>query len=339
MTNEKTISEFAEGDAIEGFYALRDANLSTTAAGKPYIRLVVADKTGTVPGNVWDATPELFRSLTVNGVVKIRATVETYRGALQIRVSKIRTAAEGEADPQQLLPVTPADLEALERDLDALLASVFDPDYARLLRAFFDDPAFRKGFFHAPAAKENHHAYLGGLAEHTLSLCRIAEAFCQATTTPLNRDLLLAGTLLHDVGKIEELGTGASIEYTDRGKLLGHLIIGTIWVEERAAGLADFPAEKKHLVQHLILSHHGRFEYGSPVLPKTPEALALHHIDNLDAKTVAARRLIDGDAGGASNWTARSWMLETQLYKGPGMEVPVDPSDEGTGSVAQPGLF
>lgn len=338
MTSETCIGDFAEGDTIEGFYALRDANLGTTTGGKPYIRLVVADKTGTVPGNVWDATPELFRSLTVNGVVKIRATVETYRGALQLRVGKIRPAAEGEADPQQLLPVTPADRDALRQDLEALLASVTDPDYAALLGAFFGDPGFRDSFFHAPAAKENHHAYLGGLAEHTLSLCRIADAFCQATTTPLNRDLLIAGTLLHDVGKIEELGTGASIEYTDRGKLLGHLIFGTIWVEERVAGLPGFPAEKKHLVQHMILSHHGRFEYGSPVLPKTPEALALHHIDNLDAKTVAARRLIDAEAGGSSNWTARSWMLETQLYKGPGADGSAERTDGGT-TPAQAGLF
>lgn len=332
------IQDFKEGDSVEGFYAVQDANLLTTASGKPYIRFRFGDASGTIQGNMWDADAEIFNSFAVGDVVKIRAGVETYRGSPQLKITALRPAHDSEYDPAQFVPVTPADTDALRQELAAMVDSVGDPDYQALLRAFFQDEELLERFCRAPAAKSNHHAYLGGLLEHTISIARLCRAFVETSSTPMDRDLLMAGALLHDIGKIEELGIGTAIDYTDKGSLVGHLMLGTLMVERRAAAIPDFPEIKKLLVMHLILSHHGRYEYGSPVLPAVPEALALHHVDNLDAKTVAARRLIDEDAENDRAWTERSWMLETRLFKGaigvqspspvPARSSPAQASDE-----------
>lgn len=308
------IASLSEGDTIESFYAVREAALHMTGTGKPYIRLSVADASGSITGNMWDAGKELFSTFSAGSVVKLQAQVETYRGAPQLKIFRLRAATLEEADPSAFVATTKADIAELRRQLAEAVASLRDPDYAQIARAFFDDPQILEKFCRSPAAKENHHAYIGGLLEHTVSLARYADLFAQTSPARLNRDLLLCGTLLHDIGKIEELSVGAVIDYTDKGSLLGHLIIGAMMVEERCKNMSELLEIKKELVQHLILSHHGKFEYGSPVLPKTPEALALHHIDNLDAKTVAARRLIDEDET-QGGWTQRSWMLETKLYK------------------------
>lgn len=320
MPDTPRIQEISEGERIDSFFAVQDASLLTTAAGKPYIRLTLMDATGKVQANMWDGNEDIYASFTVGDVIKVRAQVETYRGSIQLKISNLRPALDSEVDLAAFVPTTNADVDALDQELDRLIASVTDGDYNTLLHTFFDDSEVRTAFVRSPAAKENHHGYVGGLLEHTVNLTRIAEVFCATTTTPLDRDLLLTGALLHDIGKIRELSVHTAIEYTDEGKLVGHLVIGALMVAERAAGIKNFPEDKKWLVQHLVLSHHGLREYGSPVLPATPEALALHHIDNLDAKTVAAVRLIDADTNERSRWTARSWMLDTALYKGSGEE-------------------
>ncbi len=310
------ISGLSEGEFVEDYYAVKEASLNMTSSGKPYIRLTLSDATGSISANMWDGSKELFSTFSAGSVVKVQALVETYRGALQLKVNRLRKAENDEADSADFLPSTTADINELKDELRRFLDSITDPDYSALLNAFFDDPEIYNKFCTSPAATGNHHAYIGGLLEHTVSLARYADVFCKNSPARLNRDLLLAGVFLHDIGKIEELEAGAVIRYTDRGGLLGHLIIGAMMVEQRAEALPNIDETKKMLLQHMILSHHGRYEYGSPVLPKIPEALALHHIDNLDAKTVAARRVIDEDETD-DNWTARNWMFETKLFKTP----------------------
>ncbi|MBP5233033.1 MAG: HD domain-containing protein, partial [Planctomycetes bacterium] len=224
-------------------------------------------------------------------------------------------AAPDEVAPELLLPASRLPLDAMERELDGHLAAVADPDYAALLHEFFDDPEFRRAFVRAPAAKSNHHAWVGGLLEHTVTMARYARAFLDEANVTLDASLLMTGVILHDAGKVHELSLGAAIEYSDRGRLLGHITIGVGMVAERAARLPGFPPEKTWLLQHLILSHHGRQEYGSPVLPAVPEALVLHHLDNLDAKSVAAAGVLESDPT-PGHWTARSFMLDTCLYRG-----------------------
>jgi 3'-5' exoribonuclease len=199
--------------------------------------------------------------------------------------------------------------------LQQAIESMEDADYRALLHAVFDDAETLEAFRRAPAARNNHHAYVGGLLEHTVSILQAADRYV-GLGAGLRRDLLIAGVLLHDIGKIHELRAGVSIEYTDEGSLLGHLTMGVILIEDRLRGIPDFPREKRNLIYHLILSHHGRYEYGSPVLPAIPEAFALHHLDNLDAKVFAAQKAIREDTHVETNWTDRSWMLETRLYKG-----------------------
>lgn len=311
--NNPLLSQLREGDNFEGFYVVRESSLNTAVNGKMYIRLSLSDASATVGANVWDANPELFQQCSPGSVVKIQATSEIYRGRQQVRVNRFRQAHESEFTIDRFLPTTSKDIDAMRSELLALVESIQDSDYRALAEAFFGDKKILDDFSRWPAAREVHHAWLGGLIEHTLSLARMSEAF--SADARINRDLLLLGALLHDIGKIHELAVGLSFEYSDRGKLLGHLYIGAEMAALKAGEIPNFPAAKLNLVQHLILSHHGRYEYGSPVLPKIPEAFALHHLDNLDAKVVTANRLIDAIADPEKQWTDFSRLLETQLFR------------------------
>ena len=195
------------------------------------------------------------------------------------------------------------------------LEIIGDGPLRALLENFFGDAEFREKFAAAPAAMRNHHAYLGGLLEHTVSVARLAESLL-AQRPELDADLLRAGVLLHDAGKVEELAAGAALHYTDAGYLLGHVALGALMVECRAARVKDFPGRTRLLLLHLLLSHHGRREFGSPVLPATAEALALHHLDNLDAKVNAAAHFSESAPGDRENWTEYIKMFEGRLYTG-----------------------
>lgn len=307
-----TLASLEDGDVFEGFYVVRESSFQTAVNGKNYIRMTLADASGSVLANVWDANRELFNLCPAGSVVKVQGVAETYKGKPQARVNRFRPAHESEVDLDSFMPVSSRDLDEMGRSLRSLVDSVADRDYGRLLGAFFADADLWRRFARSPAARDLHHAFLGGLLEHTLNVAAMAAAF--ATDGRVDRDLLLVGALLHDIGKVEELEAKFTIEYTNRGKLLGHLFIGAEMAAERAAGLGDFPAEKLDLVQHLILSHHGRYEYGSPVLPKIPEAFALHHLDNLDAKVETASKLIGLVTDPEKQWTDYSRALETQLF-------------------------
>lgn len=307
-----------DGDVFEGFYVVRESSFQTAVNGKNYIRMTLADASAAVPANIWDANRDLFNLCPAGSIAKILGTAESYKGKQQIRVGRFRPAHESEVDTDRFLPRTAFDIDAMRNETLALAESLRDADYRTLALAFFGDTALMDAFARSPAARDLHHARIGGLMEHTLVIARMAEAFSAGTGAKVDRDLLLLGSLLHDIGKIEELEAVFSIDYTDRGKLLGHLYIGAQMASERAAGIPGFPPEKLLLVQHLILSHHGKYEYGSPVLPKIPEAFALHHLDNLDAKVETADRLIGAIGDPEKNWTDFSRALETQLYRKPG---------------------
>ncbi|MHC4883952.1 MAG: 3'-5' exoribonuclease YhaM family protein [Planctomycetota bacterium] len=309
------INELSEGDHIEGFYALCSATLRDTRAGSQFIRLQLGDSTGTISANLWDANDALFQEYTGADIVKVRAIVESYQGSKQFKIIKIRPADRSECDLSELIQETPFDRTELLTEVHQLVNAMTDPDYKALINLFLDDPEVVEGFTTAPAAKENHHAYLGGLLEHTASMMRLCDQYAR-NNSHLRRDLLLCGAFFHDLGKMEEMKIGTSIEYTTEGMLIGHLVQGVMMIEDRLTAIPDFPRDKRNLVFHLVLSHHGKREYGSPILPAIPEALALHQIDNLDAKVFAANRIIDNDTNTTSEWTERSWMLETKLFKG-----------------------
>lgn len=306
------LASLHDGDSFEGFYVVKESSFQTAVNGKNYIRMTISDASASVQANVWDANRELFNLCPSGSVVKILGMAENYKGKSQVRIGRFRPAHESEVDMDQFLPKSSRDPDEMKTQFFTLIDSISDSDYQALAKAFFDDPDVWKRFARSPAARDLHHAFVGGLLEHTLNIASMASAF--SSDGRVNRDLLVLGSLLHDVGKIEELEAGVTIDYTDRGKLLGHLFIGAEMVAERAAGLPKFPVKKMQLVQHLILSHHGRYEFGSPVLPKIPEAFALHHLDNLDAKVETANKLIAAVTDSEKEWTDYSRALETQLY-------------------------
>lgn len=306
------LAELRDGDSFEGFYVVKESSFQTAVNGKNYIRMTIADASGSLQANIWDANRELFNLCPSGSVVKILGAAETYKGKSQVRIGRFRPAHESEVDLDQFLPKSSRDPEEMKSQFFSLVDSITDSDYHRLADAFFGDAALWDRFARSPAARDLHHAFLGGLLEHTLNIGVMARAF--AAGGRIDGDLLLIGSLLHDIGKIEELEAKFTIDYTNRGKLLGHLFIGAGMAAERAGRLPEFPAEKLLLVQHMILSHHGKYEFGSPVLPKIPEAFALHHLDNLDAKVETANKLIGAVTDPEKEWTDFSRALETQLY-------------------------
>lgn len=312
MSNPQ-LGRLNDGDAFEGFYVVKESSFQTAVNGKNYIRMTISDSSTSLSANIWDANRELYSLCPSGSIVKIQGVAESYKGKPQVRIGRFRPAHESEVSLDQFLPCTKYDMEAMRGELLDLVESIKDADYRRLGQAIFGDRDIQDRFVRSPAARDLHHAFLGGLLEHTLNIARMAEAF--SARARVDRDLLLLGALLHDVGKIEELSAKFAIDYTDRGKLLGHLFIGAQMAAEKAAELEKFPTEKLHLIQHLLLSHHGKYEYGSPVLPKIPEAFALHHLDNLDAKVETSNRLLDAIVDPEKNWTDFSRALETQLYR------------------------
>jgi 3'-5' exoribonuclease len=314
ISDQKKLRDYAAGEDISGFFALRECSLATAKNGKPYLRLTVGDAESSLDGNMWDIMPKLATTLVAGAVVKIAGGVETYRDKLQLRVEKLRIAGAEEFKPEDFLRHSNCVIADLEKELDDAIGAVGDPDYQQLLQNFFGDAAFRQQFRRAPAAKSNHHAWLGGLLEHTVEMLRYGRVLLAQMPHRLNADLLLTGIILHDVGKIDEFAIGATIEYSDVGRLIGHIVIGAMMVAERSA--PTMPPLKKQLLQHLLLSHHGQLEFGSPVLPLLPEAFALHHLDNLDAKIIATTNWITEDQT-PGNWTMKSYMFNASLFKIP----------------------
>jgi len=305
------LGSLTAGRSFRGTYALRRAEVRKTRAGKAYLDVELADATGAVQGKLWNAPADAAELVKLTHV-EVEGRTETYRDKLQVNLDVLRPA-RGPIDPLRFLPRTPHDIRALFRRLGEIHQSIRSPHIRALIRSFLADEGFRRRFLRAPAAVSHHHAYLGGLLEHIVSLsetcCRLAEVY-----PILDRDLLLAGAFFHDLGKVEELEARTALEYTDRGRLIGHIVTGTIWVDERARTIPGFPRTVLDRLKHMILSHHGTREWGSPVQPLTAEAIALHYADNLDAKMWAFQRLMESEGGG--HWTEYSSTFRARMFRG-----------------------
>ena len=290
------IGDLKPGDRVDGFFALRKLERREHQGGER-LALELGDAGGRIDGVMWDGYETVIDELAVGGIVKVRGQVGTFRDRLQIRVDKIRIAVDGEADPSDFVPRAPVDPETLARLLDEAVARVTDPHLKALLDKLFSAGELRERYLHAPGAKLWHHNAIGGLAEHSLHMVRICEFACEVYDG-LDRDLLICGALLHDIGKIEQYTVGAMIDYSDEGRLVGHINSGDYRVTEAMRAIEGFPARTERALRHLIVSHQGALEYGSPVLPQTPEAFVLYSADELDSKMGALRRVAEktGDA-------------------------------------------
>jgi 3'-5' exoribonuclease len=287
---ELFISDLArfEDQLITGFFAATTKSLRDKKDGGKYLALVLTDRTGSMEARMWDEAAEASPEFEQGDIIKVKAQVCRYNDRLQMKVEKLRSVLDSEYDPVDFLPATTKDIDALWNELNGYVESFRDPHLKALLRAFLDDPEIAAALRHAPAAKSMHHAWLGGLLEHIVSLVGVCE-LAAVHYPEVHRDLLLTGAMLHDIGKLHELVWKKSFDYTMEGQLLGHITIGIGMVEKKLALLPDFPPRLRVLVEHIVLSHHGKYEFGSPKLPMIPEAILLHYLDDMDAKMQTVR--------------------------------------------------
>ncbi|MDB4948521.1 MAG: yhaM [Gemmatimonadetes bacterium] len=328
------VAELADGREITACFLVHDKQRKETKHAKPYLNLVLGDRTGTIEAKVWDDAERLDREFGPDDVVGVRARVSVYNERLQLTVVTMQTLAVTDDDLELFLPSSPRDRGQMGRELDALVDSIADPALRTLVaRCVGRKTTLGRQYRIHPAAKRNHHAYLGGLMEHSISVARSADrlaAHYQEQGARLDRDVLVAGALLHDVGKVRELTARRTFGYTDEGQLLGHILIGLQLVASEAEAVPGLAPDALLHLQHLIASHQGRHEWASPKVPQTLEALILHYADDLDSKMNPAIAALSGvDAGG---WSSYDKNLERSLFRPPAFppsaEVePVEPAE------------
>jgi 3'-5' exoribonuclease len=307
------LANFDEGKLFDSFFLVLAKQQRTTKNNKAYLNLILGDKTGQLEGRVWELTdPRIAKDFERGDIVKARGSASRFDDRIQMKIDQLRLAQPNEVDKTDLLPSTTYDVADLWRQLVAFVDSFTNPDLKLLLTTLLGDPALAQNYREAPAAKQLHHAWLGGMLEHVVSLLTLADSVAPHYPI-LDRDLLFTGIILHDVGKIRELSWGTGFEYTVEGSLLGHIQIGTALAERTIDSLPNFPPKLKLLVLHMILSHHGKLEFGSPKLPMIPEALVLNFLDDLDAKMQAVQGEFDKclrEGKGPDELTGKVWALD-----------------------------
>jgi 3'-5' exoribonuclease len=307
------LTKLEENQPIESYYLVLNKQQKTDRSSKAYLSLTLGDNTGQVEARIWDLlNSRVSLDFAKGDVVKVRATNSPYNGVPQLKVERLRKMAAHEYERADLLPATKHDIAELWGKLQAAVAGFTEPDLKRLLQSILSDPAIEAAMREAPAAKQLHHAFLGGLLEHVVSLLGLAERVVPHYPM-LMRDMVLTGIVLHDIGKIHELAWTGGFEYTLEGQLLGHIQIGASMAERAMNALPDFPPRLKTLVLHMILSHHGKLEFGSPKLPMIPEALMLNFLDDMDAKMQTLESEFQKAARqgkGPGEMTDRVWALD-----------------------------
>jgi 3'-5' exoribonuclease len=309
------VSDLVDGQAVSSPFLVREKEIRTSArTGNSWLQLELADRSGTISAKMWDNYAALVETFDRDDIVQIRGRVKLYNGRKELTLEQIIPVAERDYDLGDFLPHTKYDVEKLYADLRTAIPGMQNPWLKQLLTSVVEDPAIAPRLKRAPAAMTMHHAYLGGLIEHIASLIGLAGTVT-AHYPDLDRDLLLTGVVLHDIGKLDELQYARGISYSDEGRLLGHIMIGVALVQEKCRAIPGFPAPLAVLVEHLILSHHGSHEFGSPSLPQFPEAVVLHFIDDLDSKMAGMRASLEATSAGpgADLWTERTPSLRRAL--------------------------
>lgn len=318
--SRRFITDLRPGERVEDeVFLIRSKDLRTTTQGGLYIHAVLGDRTGQLVARQWQASEESFTAMPEGGFMRFKGRAENYKGNLQFIIDGMRPAEAGSFDLADFLAVSPHDPQKMWARLMEILEGIRHPDLAAIVQAFLSDEGLMAKFRRAPAAMNMHHAYLGGLLEHTVQLLELALRV-MPLYPKLSLDLVLTGLFLHDIGKAEELNCETSFDYSDHGQLLGHIVLATMWIEKKADAVAQqrgkpFPAEVRWALQHIVLSHHGQYQFGSPKLPAIPEAMAVHYLDNLDAKVTMFLSEIANDRDPAARWTNYHKALETRIFK------------------------
>ena len=336
-TKEKRVSKqfvnlIKDRDPVNAVFLVKDKILAMAKNGKPYMNLRLMDKSGDVEAKVWDNTELLDKQFDKDDFVRVRGKASVYMNKMQVVIAEIVKVPEEEVVLADFLPESPRVGAEMRQELIETVAALENPHLRRLMEVFLADELFMGLYCQAPAAKGMHHVYLGGLLEHSLSLVKLVKNIVPLYNG-INEDLLIVGALLHDVGKIHEMSFARAIDYTDAGKLLGHITIGVELVDEKIRQVEGFPRELSLLLKHMLLSHHGQYEYGSPKRPKTVEATILNYLDDLDSKINGIQAHIAKEAASTSRWTAHHRLYDRYFFKSNGID---GEQDEEQGVVCVP---
>jgi len=308
------LKNIRQGDKVADSFLVIEKNMAFSQKGSPYLTVKLKDRTGEIESKVWENAVELDKIFKKGDIIFIEGRAASYKNSVQISISTIRKISREDIDPADYLPAVKTDVGEMFSALLGHIENVNDKFLKDLLNAFFQDRETASLFQRAPAAKGFHHIYLGGLLEHTLSVVRLLEKV-SAHYPALDKDMLITGGILHDIGKIYEFSYNSLIDYSDEGRLIGHIVMGVEMINKKIAGINNFPQQLALELRHIILSHHGEFEFGSPKRPKTLEALVVHHIDDLDAKFNAFQTFMNNASDNDSGWTVYNRFLERFLYK------------------------
>ncbi len=308
----KFIRDLKEGDRIFDIYLCKHKQGAVTKNGKPYENVILQDKTGTIDAKVWEPNNPGIGNYNALDYIEVHGDVNLFQGNLQVSMKRIRVCREGEYNPADYLPVSEKDINVMYDELKRYIQNIGSSWLKQLLEAFFiKDEAFIKAFQFSSAAKTVHHGFVGGLLEHTLSVTKLCDYYCKAYPI-LKRDLLLTAAMCHDIGKVKEISPFPENDYTDDGQLLGHIVMGSQMVAEKAAEIEGFPHVLLAQLQHCILAHHGKYEYGSPKLPALMEALALNYADDTDAKLETFKEILENNSAN-QGWLGFNRLFESNL--------------------------
>lgn len=311
---KKFINDIKAGTSVDDIFLLSEKFLGQKKDGNNFLNITLSDKTGRIKGVVWDNVDEIVANISSGEIVHIIGKISEYKGKLQVIVKKMESSSAEAVDPSEFLPATNRDTNNMFKRLVIITESIETGYIKELITLFWNDAEFVRQFKKAPAAKKMHHAYIGGLLEHSLSMALLCDKIA-GHYVGIDRDMLLAGTILHDIGKTRELEYSNKIDYSDEGRLLSHIIIGVEMIDEKIRRIKNFPEKEALILKHMIISHHGSREFGSPEPPKTIEAVLLNYIDEIDAKVNGIRDFIAAADSGES-WTSYHRLLERHFYTG-----------------------
>src|SRR5437899_3658287 len=301
-----------ENKVIISSFVVVSKQVKPKKTGEPYLALTLGDRSGHVEAKMWDNVEDAIDVFDQDDFIKIKGLLNKYKNRFQITIHKVRLLGDSEVDFADYLPKTTKDIGELWKTLTGFVATFQNQHLRALIELFMADPEIAERYRNAPAAKTLHHAYIGGLLDHVVSLFRSCDLISR-NYPQVNRDLLLTGAFLHDIGKIQELTYNRAFSYSTRGQLLGHMIIELEMLQAKLAQLPGFPEELKILLEHMIISHHGQYDFGSPKLPMFPEALMLHYLDDLDSKMEAMRAMFERESGSDNPWTSYNASLGRPL--------------------------
>ena len=328
------LNEIKENEDVDAFFLIKEKTTGVTKTGNAYLKVKLGDRSGEMEGRIWTSVEALAESFKKDDFVHVRGKAISFQEHLQLNITHIKAVGENEILFSDFFPMTEKDVDEMFQTLIDISQQVQHQHLSQLLRLFWEDKPFLERFKMAPASKQLHHSYLGGLLEHTLSLASLVLKNI-SHYDGLNFDLLLTGSILHDLGKVDELSYDRSFDYSDEGRLLGHIILGIERVEGKIRQVPDFPKDLSIQLKHLLISHHGQYHWGSPKRPITLEAVMLHYLDNMDAKLNGIQQFLKTQVPDGSKWSPYHPMFEQffympNLWEQVKLPNPIDQNDEGS---------